>query len=228
VIELEQADRTETENTDRTETENTDRTETKNTDRLEQRTKWSNWSVLAVIIVCFFVIIQFGQFNTRHAQRHHGVGKTLPRLKLQPLSGNGPSVTLADLTGRVVLISFWGTWDPKCEEQLAQMAKIEKEFRDQPAFRLLTVSCQQGMKENLGELREITKEMLRRRHSHMPTYTDRGRVSRSTVDRVVGSSSLPTTLILDRTGRIRGVWTGLHDGVEKQIEDLITRLLKEV
>ena len=118
------------------------------TDRLTEKSQWSNWTVLAMIVLCFFVIVRFRPF----AKDNTDEGRTLSQLRLQPLTGQGQPVTLADLTGRVVLINFWEARSSLSREALPYMAAIEKQFRSRRGFRLLAVSCDRRAKEDFREL----------------------------------------------------------------------------
>jgi hypothetical protein len=192
-------------------------------DGLTKKTQMSNWTVLAMLVLCFFVIIRFRPF----AAPNPGQGKTLARLQLQPLTGEGPAVRLADLTGRVVLISFWETGSSQSRNALPHFAALERQFRGWPAFRFLAVACARRAKEDYGSLRRDTRALLEEKHLDVLTYADLGGVSRSAVEQAVGLSGYPTTLILDRAGRIRGRWTGYQPGAESEMRQLISRLLSE-
>lgn len=192
-------------------------------DPLTKKSQWSNWTVLAMIVLCFFVIVRFRPF----AAQTTGESKTLTQLRLQPLTGGGQPVTLNDLTGRVLLINFWQTGSSPSREALPHLAAIEKQFRGQPAFRLLSVSCGRRAKEDFRILRQNTREVLEKLKVDLPQYADPGGISRSAVDEAVGLSDYPTTLILDRRGRIRKTWTGYQPGIEAEMQQLIPRLLDE-
>ena len=51
--------------------------------------------------------------------------------------------------------------------------------------------------------------------------------TRSAIDDVVGFHDFPTTLVMDRRGRIRGVWIGYQPGVEDNMRQLVAELLAE-
>lgn len=196
-------------------------------DRLTRKSQWSNWTVLAMIILCFFVIIRFRPFDSRDPQKRAGVGRRLQELELQPLTSGAEPVSLADLTGRVVLINVWQPRSPLCRDALAYVAEIEKEFHDRLAFKLLSVACRQEATEHVSGLRHRTQVLLRQKRTDMPVHRDSGRVTRSAIDQVVGLKGYPTTLILDRRGRIRGVWDGFRPGAEREMHRLIAQLLAE-
>jgi cytochrome c biogenesis protein CcmG, thiol:disulfide interchange protein DsbE len=198
---------------------------TPSADRLSRRSGWSNWTVLALLVLCFFLVVRFQPLHWAGCQDAPEPGKTLSQLRLQPLTGGTQPVTLADLSGQVVLVYFWGTWCPPCRTELARIADIERKFHDQPAFKLLAVSCGRGVKEDPAVLDYDTRVFLQQANITMPTYCDPENLSRQAVDEAVGFE-YPTTLVLDRQGTIRGVWSGQADpGEDGEMRQLIARLL---
>jgi thiol-disulfide isomerase/thioredoxin len=156
------------------------------------------------------------------------VGLPLGQLKLQPLSGDAPPVSLSSLRGAVVLLNFWGTWCPPCREELPHIAEIFQRRRGDTDFKLLAVSCgNRGTDSDLDALRRDTVALLKKMDLALPTYADQDEVTREAVDRVAGFEGYPTTLVLDRQGIIRGIWVGYEAGAEKEMDDLIGRLLAE-
>ena len=154
------------------------------------------------------------------------IGKTLPDLDLMPITATENPVTMADLSGRVVLINFWATWCPPCRVELPEIAEIGDKFKDDSDFLLLPVSCGD---DNQFQLLTDSLQLLRQLDLDMPCYADPNGVTRQAFASVVGTNrlSLPTTLILDRKGVIRGVWIGFRPGQNKKIQELITSLLAE-
>lgn len=194
-------------------------------DRLTRQSEWSNWTVLAMIILCFFVIVRFRPFARGPCAAE---GQRLAELQLHPLSGGDVApVDLAHLTGRVVLINFWSASSAASREQLAQLARLHRKFRDQAAFRLLCVSCGRQNAEDVEALRAETRSVLQEEGIRIPTYADLRGVTRRAVDRAVGLSDYPTTLIIDRLGRIRGLWVGYREGARSNMEQMVAQLLAE-
>ncbi len=196
-------------------------------DLLQRQSQWSNWTVVAMLVLCFFVLIQFGPLSARSGAEHRGVGQTLPRLRLQPLTGSAKPVDLKDLTGRVVLLNFFGTSSPASSEQLPHLADIRRKFSDRPAFRFLAVSCGRSMRENVPALRQSTTDLLQELGISLPTHVDPGGYTRLALDQAAGFDGLPTTVLIDRLGRIQAAWIGFEPGMEVQIEQFTTQLLDE-
>ena len=194
-------------------------------DRLSKRSEWSNLTVLALIVLCLFVIFYlWPYFSTLEVFKPDVTGQGLSQLDLQPLVGVQRSVTLGDLTGRVVLLNFWGTWCPPCRVEFPHLVAIREKFRDQTAFKFLSVSCPPpGERVDLEKLRYKTNFFLQQFNVEMPIYADPDLISHN----AVGLEGYPTTLIIDRRGAIRRVWTGYMPGYEVEMEELVSKLLEE-
>ena len=156
-----------------------------------------------------------------------GVGKRLPALELEPLTGDGEPVNLEKLAGRVVVVNFWGAWCGPCRREFPELADLYDKLRENPKFRLLAVSCAPpGAKEEPRELWAQTREFLSTAHRDMPTYSDPNETTRTAFDRVAGLYAFPTTFVMDGDGLIRGVWTGYGSQFVREIKDLVERLLQ--
>ena len=160
--------------------------------------------------------------------RHAAVGRRLPGLELQALTGDVKDVSLNELAGKVAVINFWGTWCPPCRQEFPEIAALWVQLRDQPDFQLFSVSCEDN-DVNLGPLRMQTIMFLVQGESKLPTYADRSAQTRRNVAMVLGENGFayPTTLVLDQTGVIRGVWIGYVPGIGDQLKQLVEELLKK-
>jgi thiol-disulfide isomerase/thioredoxin len=204
--------------------------EARETDKPTTRVPWGTWLALAVVSLAVLApLIYQGLFpSLPEAQTHPGVGKEFNTIDLEPLTGVGGPVSAADLKDKVVLINFWGTWCPPCLMELPHIAELADELQAREDFKLLAVSCGQGMREDMTSLRRDTEELFNQEGIVMPTYADPDWKTRDAAIEVTeGRFSYPTTLVLDRSGVVRAVWIGYRPGYTEQMRDLVTRLLKE-
>ncbi len=187
--------------------------------------RWTSLLLLATVIVVYLVLV-----NNRSREPlgtvGPAIGKRLPHLDLIGLTDETRPVSLADLNGKIVLINYWGTWCPPCVRELPEIEAIGQRFAKHGDFRLLAVSCGQGGDEDLLTLREDTERFLQARGSRLAAYADPEASSRRAMNLVLGVPlGYPTTLLLDRAGRIRGLWQGYDSRAADEMEATIATLL---
>jgi cytochrome c biogenesis protein CcmG/thiol:disulfide interchange protein DsbE len=196
-----------------------------------KRSNTATWIVLAIVVALFFgwVLLLRPEISMKKATESPGVGQPLVALDLEPLTNATAGLTLVDVRGKVTLINFWGTWCPPCIREFPHMVELWDEFRDQPDFKFISVSSTFDAPENVADVHEKTLQFLKSRSTSMPTYIDVNGATRQLIASVLGEPSLsyPTTIVLDRTGIIRGTWTGYESGDEHQMQKLVAKLLSE-
>ena len=190
---------------------------------------WMGLAVIAGLFCLYLLVSTFSRYTGlgQTGSNHPMVGTELFHLALESLTGDGGSIGLDDLSGKVALINFWGPWCPPCVEELPHVAELESKHRGESDFQLLAVSCEGGSQESLSELRGSTAALLEIADIDMPTYHDPGGTSRKALGIMTGMDWFiyPTTVLIDRRGVIRGLWLGYVPGNEKQMELEVERLL---
>lgn len=129
-----------------------------------------------------------------------GPGKKAPAFELKTLRGD--RVGLADLRGQVVLIDFWSITCPPCVKSLPHLNQVVDKFANRPVT-VLAIHTQGGRRW-WGPVRAEVRSMKLR----FPVLMEglRGKTSDAYTVRV-----LPTTVLVDKHGRIRKVWRGSTD-----------------
>lgn len=156
-----------------------------------------------------------------------GLGVPLSDLQLEPLTGDGQPLTLDDLSGKITLVNFWGTWCRPCMIEFPHIAELNERLRDAPDFMFVSVSCPRGSSDAFEETKERTLAYLTEENHKLRTYYDRGAITRFALmeDAELSSFGFPTTMVIDRKGIIRGFWQGYRPGLEREIEAHIRDLL---
>jgi thiol-disulfide isomerase/thioredoxin len=188
------------------------------------------WIALAVVAAGVFgYVLESSLSPAPSGSEGSAIGRHLPYLKLEGLTGDAQNVSLDDLQGHVTLLNFWGTWCPPCLREFPHIVEIAEIFRNQADFRLLAVSCGQGNDEDLKHLRRETEIFLEVTKAALPTYADEKGATRQAMTAALGLDGFayPTTLVLDRQGTIRGFWVGYAPGSERAMRALIQELLDE-
>jgi thiol-disulfide isomerase/thioredoxin len=165
---------------------------------------------------------------------HKTIGHRLPELRLEGLTGSDRSIYSGDLAGSVVLINFWGTWCGPCLIELPHLAELGRKYSTREDFQLLAVSAGPSESaDDLENLRRDTLAFLKQSGTDIPTYADPGNATFDgfcEMARRLDPSAMegvPTTILLDRRGIIRGVWIGYVPGLENEMEEMVKRLLDE-
>lgn len=110
---------------------------------------------------------------------------------------SGKPVTLSEFRGKVVLLNFWATWCAPCRVEIPWFTEFQKTYGDRD-FVVLGVSLDEdGWKS-------VKPYMEEKRMSY------RVMIGNDDLARLYGGlNSLPTTLIIDRSGRIAVTHVGL-------------------
>lgn len=118
-----------------------------------------------------------------HAEPRDRIGETF-----RDLYGN--AVTLADYSGKVVLLNIWATWCPPCRAEMPSLDRLAGKMEGKD-FAVIPLSTDRGGVERVAQFfDDIQIENLEVMHDRS------GKVSRQ-----AGVLGLPVTLILDRDGR---------------------------
>lgn len=192
-----------------------------------------NWGALiplalALVIYLGFVAFRWRERSATAGTSHVSVGQVLPVIDLQPLLHTTEPVTDTSLEGKIVILNFWATWCGPCRAEYPRLAEVSARLASEPDFRFVSVSCGSAGDEP-EEIKRSTTSFQNGMNLEVPTYIDAQGQTRQAVQAVVsqGGMGLPTTIVLDRRGRIRGVWEGYLHGDEKQVEELALSLLAE-
>jgi peroxiredoxin len=137
--------------------------------------------------------------------------KMAPDFTLPDASGN--AVRLSDFRGRVVLLNFWATWCVPCKTEIPWFVEFERNYRDRN-FAVLGVSFDDdGWK--------AVKPYMGAQKINYPIVIGGGDLSGA----YGGHESLPTTLLIDKEGRIAVIHVGLCGKTDYEAE--IKTLLDE-
>jgi thiol-disulfide isomerase/thioredoxin len=190
------------------------------------------WITLAIAVGVFLLFRSRGGLleHTRADMggNHVAVGKRIEQFDLPPLTGDPQPLTAASLEGKITLINFWGPWCPPCKIEFPHLLDVARHHARDNRFQFVSISCGLDDDEEKPLARETT-DFLAEFKANIPTWFDPTQRVRLHLVREVGIKDFgyPTTLVVDRTGTIRGVWIGYSARDEVAISDLLTTLLRE-
>jgi cytochrome c biogenesis protein CcmG/thiol:disulfide interchange protein DsbE len=140
----------------------------------------------------------------------NAVGQPMPAFSLKDV--NGQAVRPVDYKGKVVLLDFWATWCGPCKVEIPWFIELERQYKDQ-GFAVLGVSMDE---DGWTAIKPYVQKM------QMNYRVLLGNDDVSTA--YGGLDSLPTTLLIDRQGKIASVHVGVSMGKE-EFKNAIVQLL---
>ncbi|HJW50518.1 MAG TPA: TlpA disulfide reductase family protein [Burkholderiaceae bacterium] len=127
---------------------------------------------------------------------------------------DGPNLRLQEQRGQVVMINFWATWCGPCRVEMPHLARLYDKYRGS-GFTVLAVNID----EDPYKAANLAKQLGMR----FPVLLDKEKK----VSRLYDLSTMPSTILVDREGRVRYVHRGYRDGYEETYDRQIRELLRE-
>lgn len=163
--------------------------------RMESR----RWSMAVVVLgLALLAGSAWAMWGATHGRVEGGrgrplVGQAAPEFRLQLIDDS--IVALDDLKGQVVLVNFWSSWCPPCEEEMPDLQMTWEEFADRGvAFVGIAYQDERGSVE----------KSLATFGTTYPVGMDVG----EKVANLYGITGVPETFIVDQGGRVAYVHIG--------------------
>ena len=165
-----------------------------------------------VFVVSLLVLGSLARVNAQEKETLVKVGDDVPEFVVEMFDGQ--KINIKDLKGKIVLINFWATWCPPCQEELK---RVQKEIIDRfkgKDFVFLAISRE--------ESKEQVKKFRERNGYTFPMGLDPERKIYSKF----ATATIPRNFIIDKKGKIVEIEVGYtKEAFSKMIEKL-ERLLK--
>lgn len=123
----------------------------------------------------------------------------------------GQPVTLDDFRGKVVLVNLWATWCPPCVAELPSLEILHARLRDQ-GFAIVALSLDKGSRADLEAFWGA------RKIERLDFYWDKD----AQVPRRWTYEGIPTSYLLDRSGKVIKTYNGAYKWDEAEIMGEIT------
>lgn len=118
-------------------------------------------------------------------------------------SPTGSDLTIADLSGKILLVNFWATWCGPCREEMPALDNLQAKFGGDD-FEVVTISLDLGDKGLAKAQGFFSQNKL----NNLKLYSDPSFKSFDYVKAKGLSLGLPTSVLLDKNGCELGVLTG--------------------
>lgn len=171
----------------------------------KQKRLYTRIVILAVLVAA----IAYTVYNTAHKDDVQllKIGDNAPDFSLVDL--NGETHKLSDYKGQGVLLNFWGTWCKPCKKEMPAINNQYKQFKDQ-GVQILGINIAQSNLEVSSYADKLGVEF--------PIAIDKTK----SVMRAYNVDPLPTTVLIDKDGKIVKIITGemTETDIEKYLKSI--------
>lgn len=158
-------------------------------------TRWIALGVGAVVVVLAIVMAtQIGGDPTADSTTSQLLGEPAPDFTVRTLDGQ--QVTLDSLAGRPVIVNFWNTWCPPCEQELPALKEFARRHAEDPDFALV------------GIVRDDTEKAVRSFVKTEQISWTIGMDPDAAASLAFGTRGQPETFAIDAGGQIVGTQIG--------------------
>ncbi|ANI89180.1 hypothetical protein A9P82_07675 [Arachidicoccus ginsenosidimutans] len=124
----------------------------------------------------------------------------------------GKEISLSSLKGKVVFINFWATWCPPCKREIPSINQLKKSFEGNDNIVFLMVDVDKNLTKS--------SKYMKNHDYDLSVYAAQSQIPPTFLE-----NAIPTTVIIDKSGKMVGRVEGAADysapQVHKKLEDLI-------
>lgn len=184
------------------------------TETIPTKPKFAKPSYLPLGLAALFMVVGIVVLVVMGREESRLRGVVLGELDLKPLLYASKPIEPSDIEKKIVVLHFWGFWCAPCQKEYPGIAILQKEYLNSPDVVFLSVATSNISSDTEDQLAFRTKKFLdQEKIEDMPIYWDPAEFTRVQVSRIFKSGGFvsPTTIVLDRQGKIFDVWRGTVD-----------------
>jgi len=127
---------------------------------------------------------------------------------------DGQEIILSKLRGKVVLLDFWATWCGPCKESIPHLVQIYKTYQ-QKGLEVIGMNVDRG---DVNGVHRFVKSM----DIPYPVI-----ITPDEVGRNYGVAGIPTTILIDKQGKIRDKTVGFNSKIVQKMAVKVAELISE-
>lgn len=136
---------------------------------------------------------------------------------------DGAKFKLADKKGKVLLVNIWGTWCGPCIDEMPHLRALQTQYSSQ-GFEVigLNIGDGDGSPEPIDAIRSfVAKQELNYTIAIAPNAVTNQFYA------ITKQSVVPQTILVDREGRLRGVFVGGGPRIVNSMRQTVAKLMGE-
>lgn len=130
----------------------------------------------------------------------------------------GAPIKLTDYQGKVCIVDIWGTWCPPCRAEIPSFVKLQETYGEK-GFQII------GLNQESGDTDEEKIEKIKTFMTENGMNYPCALITEDVMGQVPDFQGFPTTLFIDRSGKVRMKAVGLHE--YEYLESIVQALLAE-
>jgi peroxiredoxin len=129
-------------------------------------------------------------------------------------TADGRNLRLQELRGQVVMVNFWASWCAPCRVEMPHLNRLADKYRSS-GFTLLGVNVDDDPRNATAAASKLGVRF--------PVLLDGDKK----VVKLYDVATMPSTVLIDRDGRMRYLHRGYREGYEETYDKQVRELLKE-
>jgi len=139
-------------------------------------------------------------------------GQEAPAFSVTPVKGD--AVSLREFKGHPVLLNFFASWCPPCREEISSLNRLYKQYSNEGVAVIGIAVDSLLTPETVGDVKPLAEKL---------TIPYPVAIATEKIGKDYHFKGIPTTVVIDRDGKIAKTFYGYHDG--KVIEAAVQKLL---
>lgn len=132
---------------------------------------------------------------------------------------DGSTTKVSDMKGKVLLLNMWATWCGPCRGEMPALVKMQDRHRDK-GFEIVGLNTDDGDTKEMVE--NFAKEMSLN-YTLVWSPTDQ----QNALLKISNFNGIPQSFVIDRDGRLRGVFRGGAKAEVQKMEELVAQVVNE-